>query len=362
MAHFKGSKPSETPGRPNAKTFGHIEGSPVGTIFKDRVACAAAGVHAPTRAGIHGNKEDGCYSIVLSYGYEDDEDNGEIFIYTGQGGRDTTSSKIDQMQGKESWETVQKRDQEWIGGNRALKISCDNKKLVRVIRGASRKKGHSHAYAPVMGYRYDGLYWVTEYWRDIGKTGFKTCKFRMERQSGQKPLPVQVISSISAGPPKPKNGKRARSTSPMVGPDAKRGRSESPVAGPSRKRLNLQLQPPRPAYRPTEEQLARLKGSSKSKSPSILYPNPSTIMKPMVGGKPILQKPTPARGLSNSGELDIYDSSDNEQDDLSLVGSEDSGAYLGACPASYGGAGQSWNTVKGKQKLPSSLAFRRKKT
>ena len=36
-------------------------------------------------AGIHGNEYDGCYSLALSGGYEDDLDYGECFTYTGEG-------------------------------------------------------------------------------------------------------------------------------------------------------------------------------------------------------------------------------------------------------------------------------------
>jgi hypothetical protein len=42
---------------------------------------------------MHGRATDGCYSIVLSGGYEDDEDNGDEFVYTGAGGRDLKGNK-----------------------------------------------------------------------------------------------------------------------------------------------------------------------------------------------------------------------------------------------------------------------------
>ena len=38
----------------------------------------------PTVAGIHGGEE-GCYSLALSGGYEDDLDYGVCFTYTGEG-------------------------------------------------------------------------------------------------------------------------------------------------------------------------------------------------------------------------------------------------------------------------------------
>jgi hypothetical protein len=42
-----------------------------------RQACAKAGVHIASFAGIAGSAEHGAYSVVLSAGYEDDEDKGD---------------------------------------------------------------------------------------------------------------------------------------------------------------------------------------------------------------------------------------------------------------------------------------------
>ena len=39
----------------------------------------------PTVAGIHGSETEGCYSLALSGGYEDDIDMGDCFTYTGSG-------------------------------------------------------------------------------------------------------------------------------------------------------------------------------------------------------------------------------------------------------------------------------------
>lgn len=50
-------------------------------------------MHRPHVAGIHGRENEGAYSIVLSGGYEDDEDNGDSFTYTGSGGRDLSGNK-----------------------------------------------------------------------------------------------------------------------------------------------------------------------------------------------------------------------------------------------------------------------------
>ncbi|KAF9457853.1 PUA-like domain-containing protein [Collybia nuda] len=187
--YFKGIK-VDREGR-NPKVHGEIPGFPVGSSWPSRVECSQAGVHAPLRAGIHGNATDGAYSIVLSGGYEDDEDNGETITYTGQGGRDTKGTLTHQLQGKtvrrhrlvslkdpystihKLWEGAQSADQEWVLGNRALKISCTTKNPVRVLRGFTLKS----PYAPTEGYRYDGLYVVDDAWRAIGKTGYHTCRF-----------------------------------------------------------------------------------------------------------------------------------------------------------------------------------------
>lgn len=51
---------------------------PRGYIFRDRRHCSEAGYHAPLIQGIHGDASAAAYSIVLSGGYEDDDDQGDI--------------------------------------------------------------------------------------------------------------------------------------------------------------------------------------------------------------------------------------------------------------------------------------------
>ena len=69
------------------RVFGSIPGYKVGATFPDRAALAKSGIHKPTQAGISGSQLQGADSNVLSGGYEDDEDYGDVTIYTGQGGR-----------------------------------------------------------------------------------------------------------------------------------------------------------------------------------------------------------------------------------------------------------------------------------
>ena len=107
--------------------FGHIDGIPVGQVFASRKEVAAAGLHAPLMSGIWGAQE-GAYSIVLSGGYEDDIDDLNYILYTGQGGQDSPGGK-------------QVENQEFTKGNKGLQLSCQYKLPVRVIRGHQISNG-----------------------------------------------------------------------------------------------------------------------------------------------------------------------------------------------------------------------------
>ena len=143
------------------RVFGEIEDIPVGTSFQTRKEAAAAGAHKPLQAGISGSKDDGADSIVISGGYEDDSDSGDVIIYTGEGGQDDKGRQI--------------ANQELVRGNLALAKSEIDGLPVRVIRGADKK----NPFAPESGYRYDGLYSVESHWHDIGKSGFLVYRFRL---------------------------------------------------------------------------------------------------------------------------------------------------------------------------------------
>lgn len=142
--------------------FGEIEGYPPGSLFEDRRELAVSGVHRPLQAGICGRESEGAESIVLSGGYEDDTDWGDIILYTGQGGQD-------QPRG------AQVHDQQLTRGNLALAASMRSGLPVRVIRGA-----HPDVYdPPSSGYRYDGLYRVEGYWAEQGRSGYRVWRFRL---------------------------------------------------------------------------------------------------------------------------------------------------------------------------------------
>ncbi|XP_064113052.1 E3 ubiquitin-protein ligase UHRF1-like [Macrobrachium nipponense] len=164
--------------------YGPVPGVEVGTLWKYRLQVSEAGIHRPHVAGIHGRESEGAYSIVLSGGYEDDEDNGDSFTYTGSGGRDLSGNKRT---------AEQSCDQLLTRMNKALALNCNvpiNKngaeakdwrggKPVRVVRN---EKGRKHSkYAPEEGNRYDGIYKIVKYWQSTGKSGFKVWRYLLQR-------------------------------------------------------------------------------------------------------------------------------------------------------------------------------------
>ncbi len=158
---------TETREPSSIKQIGMIPGLSTGTNFETRRELADAGVHRPLQAGICGTAKTGAESIVVSGGYEDDVDLGSVILYTGHGGKDPVSGR-------------QVANQELDRQNLALAVSCDRGLPVRVIRGADPK----NQYAPVSGYRYDGLFSVESYEQMEGRSGFLIWRFRLveERQ------------------------------------------------------------------------------------------------------------------------------------------------------------------------------------
>lgn len=144
------------------RVFGKPEGIEWGAWFASRMDASRAGVHRPPMHGISGTGASGADSIVVSGGYEDDEDHGDVIRYTGHGGQ----------QGRK-----QVRDQSPLdGGNAALRTSMLEELPVRVLRGPDRRSD----YAPASGYTYSGDYRVTDSWMGVGRAGFKMVFFTLE--------------------------------------------------------------------------------------------------------------------------------------------------------------------------------------
>lgn len=149
---------------PRPIIFGEIEGIEEGRWFAGRKEMMLTSFHRSWGAGIDGNADEGTSAIVLSGGYEDDEDNGDEIIYTGAGGNDPSTRR-------------QIEDQSWDNkGNAGLVVSMDRGLPVRVIRGYK----HESEFSPKEGYSYAGLYSVVDAWEEVGKSGFKICRFRLD--------------------------------------------------------------------------------------------------------------------------------------------------------------------------------------
>jgi len=172
------------------KHFGHIDGVPVGAAFPNRTELRASRVHPPLQSGIHGTRADGADSIVASGGYPDDEDHGDVIIYTGAGGNDPQTKRQTEDQ------TVDQTN------NAGLITSMLNGHPVRVTRGA----GADSDWAPASGFRYDGLYAVTQYETPQGVDGFRVLLFRLDKLDDDAPgagpaaradLPMYAMTTVS---------------------------------------------------------------------------------------------------------------------------------------------------------------------
>ena len=114
-------------------------------------------------AGISGSKNEGADSIVLNGGYIDDEDHWNFVLYTGHGGQDTQGRQIRNQQIEDS-------------GNKAFVLNYHFNLPLRVIRGY---KGDPK-WSPSWGYRYDGIYFVMNYWQELGRDGYLICRYHLE--------------------------------------------------------------------------------------------------------------------------------------------------------------------------------------
>jgi putative restriction endonuclease len=139
--------------------IGEIEVIKPGQMFLNRQALHNAVVH---RGLMNGISAGGGESIVLSGGYKDDHDGGDIIIYTGEGGRDPASGH-------------QIADQQMTKGNLALSKHYQEGNPIRVCRGYKLDS----PYAPKSGYRYDGLYRIDSCWNEHGIDGFLIWRYRL---------------------------------------------------------------------------------------------------------------------------------------------------------------------------------------
>ncbi|XP_021911201.1 LOW QUALITY PROTEIN: histone-lysine N-methyltransferase, H3 lysine-9 specific SUVH6-like, partial [Carica papaya] len=162
--------------------IGSVPGVDIGDEFHYRVELNIIGLHRPTQGGIDYVKEGGkllATSIVASGGYDDELDNSDVLIYTGQGGN------VMKVGDKEP------EDQKLERGNLALTNSKHAHNPVRVIRGEMKASDSSDSKSRT--YIYDGLYEVVELWQEQGSHGKLVFKFKLVRLPGQPELAWKVV-------------------------------------------------------------------------------------------------------------------------------------------------------------------------
>ncbi|KAF8916253.1 PUA-like domain-containing protein [Mucidula mucida] len=171
--------------RPTVDVYGAVKTARVGQVWEHRTGASAAGVHRQSQAGISPGPY-GAYSICLSGRYND-EDRGDRIVYTGTGGQ------ADDFGNPTGHPTEDQSEDHPM--NKSLIMSTKTGKPVRVLRGPDPRS----EYAPKMGYRYDGLYTVRNWWTDaskphpVTKRSFALLKFELERVSGQPPLARRTV-------------------------------------------------------------------------------------------------------------------------------------------------------------------------
>ncbi|KAJ0966567.1 hypothetical protein J5N97_023484 [Dioscorea zingiberensis] len=166
------------------RIIGSIPGVAVGDIFFYRVELMTVAVHGHIQGGIDyvcPRGSDGRFpvatSVVLSGGYEDNDDRGDVIIYTGSGGRKKNEVSLT-------------APQRLSRGNLALEMSKENGIELRVVRGFTFDRSPSGRV-----YVYDGLYKVIDSWPDPGKSGFGVYKFKLLRITGQEPMGSVILQT-----------------------------------------------------------------------------------------------------------------------------------------------------------------------
>jgi len=162
----------------NVDMIGEIEGVIEGQIFENRRELHDANVHRGLMRGIGARGE----SIVLSGGYADDKDYGDEIIYTGEGGRDSSTG-------------LQVSDQTLTGGNLALYNHYREGNPIRVSRGSNADS----SYAPPSGYKYGGLYRIENVWSDIGRDGYKIWRYKFIKLSNSEIITPTITSAPPQG-------------------------------------------------------------------------------------------------------------------------------------------------------------------
>ncbi|KAF7824801.1 histone-lysine N-methyltransferase, H3 lysine-9 specific SUVH1-like [Senna tora] len=156
------------------KRIGVVPGVEIGDIFFFRMELCIVGLHAQSMGGIdymtirgEFEEEPLALSIVSSGEYDDNADDENVLIYSGQSGNFGKKEKL-------------VADQKLQRGNLALDRSSRRHNEVRVIRGVKDAFNQNSKV-----YIYDGLYKIQDSWIEKGKSGSGVFKYKLVRMPGQ---------------------------------------------------------------------------------------------------------------------------------------------------------------------------------
>ncbi|CAL0302527.1 unnamed protein product [Lupinus luteus] len=157
------------------KRVGVVPGVEIGDIFFFRMELCIVGLHSQSMGGIdamhvrgESEEETLAVSIVSSGEYDDEAEDDDVIIYTGQGGNFNKKGK-------------HVKDQKLQRGNLALDRSSRQHNEIRVIRGIREGVNQNSKI-----YVYDGLYKIQDSWMDRAKSGGGgVFKYKLVKVPGQ---------------------------------------------------------------------------------------------------------------------------------------------------------------------------------
>ena len=133
-----------------------------GQWFAQQICAIRDGAHGEMEAGIHGVRNLGAVSIVMSSGGYKDVDEGETVYYCGTASKTAEPSR----------------------GTKYMLETFEKNNPVRLLRSSAMKA--SNPYRPKGGLRYDGLYEITDV--EVLDEITAMHRFKLVRQQGQHPI------------------------------------------------------------------------------------------------------------------------------------------------------------------------------
>ena len=188
--HWRGERFGAVPGVEEGAVFGAGDFQRLG-----RREMADTGFFEPFVTPEWLERNGGCYSLILNNDNGLSSDSGETVEYAGAGGRMRGQNRTAPQTFSQTWDSAT---------NKALKLNCDKKLPVRVIRGPKLRGKHGTARTGG-GYRYDGLYDVTQ--ARLVPTGprkLKTAMFTLKKRA----LATTAATSLMKGAKKQTNKKK----------------------------------------------------------------------------------------------------------------------------------------------------------